>query len=168
MITTKLNNMRIAITGIGIISALGLGKEANKANLLAGRSGICAPRILQTIHKEWPVGEVGMTNEQLKQQCRQKADSPCPRNVLLAYAAASEAVADAHLTPEQVEELILVNGTTVGGITPKTLTASFFMRPVLRVFCLVTCLAEQPDRPPSQRLVLQPLTLSCTAPICCA
>ena len=70
--------MRIAITGIGIISALGLGKEANKANLLAGRSGICAPRILPTIHKEWPVGEVGMTNEQLKQQCRQKADSPCP------------------------------------------------------------------------------------------
>lgn len=116
MITTKLNNMRIAITGIGIISALGLGKEANKANLLAGRSGICAPRILQTIHKEWPVGEVGMTNEQLKQQCRQKADSPCPRNVLLAYAAASEAVADAHLTPEQVEDLILVNGTTVGGM----------------------------------------------------
>ena len=108
--------MRIAITGIGIISALGLGKDTNKTNLLAGKSGIHAPKLLPTVHKEWPVGEVPVTNEQLKQFCGQKADSPSPRNVLLAYVAADEAVEDAGLTPEQIQNMLLINGTTVGGM----------------------------------------------------
>ena len=108
--------MRVAITGIGIISALGLGKDANKVGLLAGKSGIHTPSILPTIHKEWPVGEIPATNEQLKQFCGQEPDSPCPRNVLLAFAAVDEAVEDASLSPEQIKELILVNGTTVGGM----------------------------------------------------
>ena len=48
--------MRIAITGIGIVSALGVGAQVNKEKLLAGKSGVAAPRILDTVHKEWPVG----------------------------------------------------------------------------------------------------------------
>lgn len=108
--------MRIAITGVGIISALGLGKDANRANLLAGKSGIQAPKILPTVHKEWPVGEVPLTNEQLKQLWDQKSDSPLPRNLLLAITAAKEAVEDAGLTSEQIRELVLINGTTVGGM----------------------------------------------------
>ena len=108
--------MRIAITGIGIISALGLGKDANRESLLAGKSDIHAPKILQTVHNEWPVGEVPLTNEQLKWLCGQQPESPFPRNVLLALAAAGEALEDARLTPEQIRQIVLINGTTVGGM----------------------------------------------------
>lgn len=108
--------MRIAITGIGIMSALGYGKDVNKQHLLAGESGVHAPRVLNTIHKEWPVGEVPYTNEKLRQLSDLPADTPYPRNILLAIPAAGEALEDAGLTKEQTEEAVLINGTTVGGM----------------------------------------------------
>ena len=108
--------MKIAVTGIGIVSALGIGKQANQEHLLAGQSGIRAPHILDTVHKEWPVGEVPLTTEQLKQYCELPSDSPYPRNVLLGIPAVGEALEDAGLTKEQIEQMVLVNGTTVGGM----------------------------------------------------
>ena len=108
--------MRIAITGLGIMSALGYGKDVNKQHLLAGESGIHASRILGTVHKEWPVGEVPYTNEILRQLCDLPADSPFPRNMLLAIPALGEAIEDAGLTEEQFKASILIDGTTVGGM----------------------------------------------------
>ena len=108
--------MRIAITGIGIVSALGVGAKVNKEKLLAGESGVAAPRILDTVHKEWPVGEVPLTTEQLRQYCELPSDSPYPRNMLLAIPAVGEALEDAGLSKEQKAEMILINGTTVGGM----------------------------------------------------
>ena len=108
--------MRIAITGIGIVSALGVGAKVNKEKLLAGESGVAAPRILDTVHKEWPVGEVPLTTEQLRQYCELPSDSPYPRNLLLAIPAVGEALEDAGLSKEQKAEMILINGTTVGGM----------------------------------------------------
>ena len=108
--------MRIAITGIGIVSALGVGAQVNKEKLLAGESGVAAPRILDTVHKEWPVGEVPLTTEQLRQYCELPSDSPYPRNMLLAIPAVGEALEDAGLSKEQKAEMILINGTTVGGM----------------------------------------------------
>ena len=108
--------MRIAITGIGIISALGYGKDVNKKNLLAGESGVAAPHILDTVHKEWPVGEVPLTTEKLRELCQLKSDSPLPRNVLLAIPAMGEALEDAGLSEEQKKDMVFINGTTVGGM----------------------------------------------------
>ena len=108
--------MRIAITGIGIVSALGVGAQVNKEKLLAGESGVAASRILDTVHKEWPVGEVPLTTEQLRQYCELPSDSPYPRNMLLAIPAVGEALEDAGLSKEQKAEMILINGTTVGGM----------------------------------------------------
>ena len=108
--------MRIAITGIGIISALGYGKDVSKEKLLAGESGIRAPHILETVHKEWPVGEVPLTTEKLRELCQLKSDSPLPRNVLLAIPAVGEALEDSGLSEEQIRETVLINGTTVGGM----------------------------------------------------
>ena len=109
--------MRIAVTGIGIVSALGVGKQANQENLLAGNSGVAAPQILNTLHKEWPVGEVKLTNEQLRQLLEIPSVTPeINRNVLLGTLAAREALQDASLSNEQVRQLMLVNGTTVGGM----------------------------------------------------
>lgn len=108
--------MRLVITGIGIISALGMGREQNEERLLRGESGIGAPEVLGTCHKEWPMGEVGLTNAQLKMLLRQSPDAQISRNALLGMLAAREAADDAGLTPEQLQHTTLLNGTTVGGM----------------------------------------------------
>ncbi|MCQ2351066.1 MAG: beta-ketoacyl synthase chain length factor [Paludibacteraceae bacterium] len=96
--------MQIAITGIGIVSALGIGVADNRRNLLSGKSFVKAPKILTTIHKEWPVGEVSISNTDVS------------RNVLLGGIALKECLADSGLSEEQIQALHLVNGTTVGGM----------------------------------------------------
>ena len=92
--------MRIAVTAIGSISA----------------DRVAAPEILATIHKEWPVGEVRMTNEQLAKRVDVSPKELLSRNSLLALVAAKEALADAGLTDAQSDDLLFVNGTTVGGM----------------------------------------------------
>lgn len=98
--------MQIAITGIGIISALGVGAIDNRKNLLSGKSFVKAPKILPTIHKEWPVGEVSLDFK----------GNNISRNVLLGNIALKECLADSGLDCEQVKTLPFINGTTVGGM----------------------------------------------------
>ena len=103
--------MRIAITGVGIVSALGVGLAVNKERLLQGKSGVGEPKILPISHTEWPIGELPLT-------CNQLADlagvssSKLSRTVLLGLVALKEALKD-----EDIHGAIpLVNGTTVGGM----------------------------------------------------
>ena len=92
--------MRIAVTAIGCLCA----------------DHVATPQILPTIHKEWPVGEVCLTNEQLAKRARVLPDDNLSRNSLLALVAASEALDDAKLTNAQTADLLFINGTTVGGM----------------------------------------------------
>lgn len=108
--------MTIAITGIGIISALGIGVEENRERLLSGDSAVLPAQTLPTIHKEWPIGEVGLSNRQLALLARQNPDEELSRNVLLGMLALDEALADSHLTTDQLKSVPLINGTTVGGM----------------------------------------------------
>ena len=54
---------RVVITGMGVVSALGVGVEANAYALKHGVSGIGAARYLPTDHLEFPIGEVPMDND---------------------------------------------------------------------------------------------------------
>ena len=85
--------MRIAVTGIGIVSAAGIGKEQTLATLRASRSGlVAAPSHFRTRHA-LPVGEVAPNNEEL---ARRLGIRHCTsRTALLGIVAASEALADA-------------------------------------------------------------------------
>lgn len=108
--------MRIAITGIGIVSALGIGKEANREQLLSHVSHVQSARVLPTCHHEWPMGEVPCSDAELAAKLGlPEADIPS-RNILLGLLAAQETLADAGLTAEECTSLMLVNGTTVGGM----------------------------------------------------
>ena len=57
--------MGIVVTGVGVVSALGVGVERNLASLREGASGISAhPTLLKTSH-HLPVGELALSNEEL-------------------------------------------------------------------------------------------------------
>ena len=103
--------MRIAITGIGIITALGNGLSANREGLIMGVPHVGSPHILPTIHSEWPVGEVPYTNSELAHITGEKSPE-MTRNVLLGLAALKEALDDGGIT----EDIPFVNATTVGGM----------------------------------------------------
>ena len=58
----------IVITGEGIISAIGLDKLSVLSSLKEKRSGIGTMRYLNSSHKELPVGEVPLSNDDMRHQ----------------------------------------------------------------------------------------------------
>ena len=107
----------IAITGSGIISAIGTDMSATLTALRHGESGIGRLRYLETSHRELPCGEVKMSNEELRTLLH-VTDATCSRTVLLGLWALRQAIADAHLKECDSEgrRVVLISGTTVGGM----------------------------------------------------
>ena len=56
---------RIVVSGMGIVSALGMGKESTFQALCEGKSGISKVQHLQTEHTQFPVGEVKLSNAEM-------------------------------------------------------------------------------------------------------
>lgn len=100
--------MRIAITGIGTVSAIGCNCTETLQALLNEQSGIGTMRILGSCHTELPVGEVPYTDAELKAMLG--IDAPMPRTALLGIMAAREALKMAGSCDT------FINGTTVGGM----------------------------------------------------
>ncbi len=113
--------MRIAVTGLGVVSALGVGVDRNFAALAAEQSGISPePRILKTAHR-LPVGELKLTNEELHRMCGVELKEHLSRTALLGILAVREAIEDARLASDA--RVGLVSATSVGGMD---LTEHFF------------------------------------------
>ena len=106
--------MKIVVTGIGIISAIGCNKQETLASIQAERSGVGAMQYLQSIHTHLPVGEVKMTNEALREALNIPSHIAVGRTTLLGLAAAREALHDAAL--QDVSDMAFISGTTVGGM----------------------------------------------------
>ncbi|MBQ3635417.1 MAG: beta-ketoacyl-[Bacteroidales bacterium] len=104
---------KIVITGAGIVSALGVGKGETAETLLAQRTGVGALQYLRTSHKEFPVGEVKLSDEEMKEMCG-IAGEPTTRTSLMGILAMKEALEESGLTAES--RPVLVSGTTVGGM----------------------------------------------------
>lgn len=102
----------IVITGAGVVSAIGCGKTDTLAALRAGRSGIAPIRYLDTPLKEYPVGEVPLSDAEIA--ALTGAPVQWPRTTLLAIPALQEALAQAGLKDGQ--DMMLISGTTVGGM----------------------------------------------------
>lgn len=105
--------MRIAITGIGAVSAIGLNCTQTLDALLKERSGIGAMRYLGSVHQHLPVGEVPCSDAELRQQLG-LGTKPMPRTSMLGLMAAREALTTAGLQPS--ESMAFISGTTVGGM----------------------------------------------------
>lgn len=106
----------IAVTGLGIISALGAGVEATFDALLTERSGIGRITHLQTEHSEIPCAEVKASDAELRAMLGIGPQEPITRTALLGMAAAREAIADAGIVPRPGLRIGFINGTTVGGM----------------------------------------------------
>lgn len=108
--------MNIAITGEGIISAIGTDKQQVLRALQEGRSGIRQMKYLPSVHAELPVGEVPLSNEEMKAQLSIDATEEMSRTTLMGMWAVGQALAGAHIDRQTGLRIWLVSGTTVGGM----------------------------------------------------
>lgn len=106
----------IAITGTGIICAIGNDKEQVLDALLHRRTGIAAMQYLCSTHHELPVGEVKLSNNELKTALGIDRQREVSRTELLGVTALMQAVREAGICRTDGKRVVLVNGTTVGGM----------------------------------------------------
>ena len=113
--------MGIVVTGVGIVTALGIGVEQNLAAIREGRTGISSsPSILKTSHNI-PVGELLLTNDELHNAASIPASEHLSRTALLGILAVREALANSAV--DRSKRVGLVSSTSVGGMD---LTEHFF------------------------------------------
>lgn len=107
----------IAITGMGIISAIGNNVAENYQSLINGKKGISKISKIDTIHKDdIMVGEIASTNLELEQQLGLTPDNNYSRTALLGAIAAKEAIQDARISDINAYTTGLVSATSVGGM----------------------------------------------------
>ncbi len=106
----------IVVTGMGIVTGIGVGKEATLASLLHSRSGVGRIKHLNTSHTDIPVCEVPLSEQQMRQRLGIPADVVTTRTPLLAIMAMREALQQARLHTAKDGAVAFVNGTTVGGM----------------------------------------------------
>lgn len=125
--------MNIAVTGIGIISAIGNNADEVYTSLREKKTGIAKMRYLQSSHAELPVGEVKLSNEELCQLLCIEYDETISRTTLLGSIAVKQALQNAGylnndgtiLDSVKSKRIALISGTTVGGMD---ITETFFKR----------------------------------------
>ena len=107
--------MHVAVTGAGIVSAIGIGKQEVLESLLSQKTGIGQMQYLQSEHTELPVGEVKCSNAEMKQQLGIPSSQVVSRTVLMGALAVRQALAEANLSVGS-RRIALIAGTTVGGM----------------------------------------------------
>lgn len=106
----------LVITGMGVISAIGLDCQQTLAALLSGQSGVGTVQHLQTELRQYPVGEVKLSTEELASRLQIAEGEPATRTALLGLWAAREALAMARLGEADLPTMPFISGTTVGGM----------------------------------------------------
>lgn len=105
---------RVFVTGLGVVSGIGIGVEKNIAALKAGKHGMKRVTLFST-DLDVPVSEVKRSNDRLRQLLRLKPDNTYSRTTLLGMMAVKEALKDAQISPKQFY-MGLVSATSVGGM----------------------------------------------------
>ena len=112
----------VVITGMGIVSAIGCDRHTVLQSLLHGVSGIGPMCHLPSSHHELPVGEVKLSNGEMQAMIAAEYPhldnlTPTPsRTTLMGILAVGQAIRDARLQEADGRRVLLVSGTTVGGM----------------------------------------------------
>lgn len=126
--------MKIYVTGLGVVSGIGIGVSENIEALKQGRHGIGKVTLFPTA-LDVPVSEVKRSNEELKQMLSLPPQRAVSRTALLGMLAAEEALKDSGLDthlknhqsrdkeksqhpsePQQPLRIGLISATSVGGM----------------------------------------------------
>lgn len=106
----------VAITGIGVISAIGNNAAENHESLISGKIGISKISQIETIHKdEIMVGEIPVQNDELEKLLNLESDA-YSRTPMIGIIAAQEAISNAGISNINDCKSGLISGTTVGGM----------------------------------------------------
>lgn len=107
----------IAITGMGIISAIGNNVAENEKSLLRNQHGIKKYSVVDPlIHQEKLVGEILKSNEEFYSELNLNSDEAFTRSTLLGLTAAKEAIISAKLNLNNGLKTGFISATTVGGM----------------------------------------------------
>jgi 3-oxoacyl-[acyl-carrier-protein] synthase-1 len=108
---------RIAITGMGIVTAIGMNAEENLLSLKENKHGISKIEHIDTTLKDKIlVGEVKKTNQELEAILGISSPNNFSRSSMLGAIAAKEAITDAGIELEGNLSIGFINSTTVGGM----------------------------------------------------
>ena len=107
----------VVITGAGVVSALGIGKEKTYQAFVNQRSGIEQRiRYVKTTHADFPVGEVKYSDDELREMLHIPSSEAYIRSSLLAIPAVMEALKQAKLENRSGLKVAFLSGITVGGM----------------------------------------------------
>ena len=106
----------IVITGTGIISSLGARKEETLKRLRSEQKVIGPIQHIRTKHSDLPAGEVGYSDDQLKELIHYHDEGIITRTSLLARVALREALEEARLNGTGGQRIVFISGNTVGGM----------------------------------------------------
>lgn len=110
-------NTKVAVTGMGIISAIGKTVDENFNSLMNSNSGISDIEYIDTNHKnEIKVGEIKLTNNELVQLLNLPEDNSFTRTSMLGAYAAKKAVENANIKNINEYNTGLISSTSVGGM----------------------------------------------------
>lgn len=108
---------KIAITGMGIISAIGNNVEENLNSLTSGKHGISDITLFETRHKgHIKTGEIKLSNAELSEKLKLKENHHATRTALLGMVAAKEAIESAKIININEYKTGLISSTSVGGM----------------------------------------------------
>jgi 3-oxoacyl-[acyl-carrier-protein] synthase-1 len=107
---------QVLVTGLGIVSGIGISVQDTLASLLAGKSGVGIIKYLQTNHKDIPCSEIQLSDEQMCRMLSIPDSVPINRTSLMGILAAKNALADANITPNRALRIGFISSTTVGGM----------------------------------------------------
>lgn len=109
--------MSIFISGIGIVSALGIGIEKNVEKLLSESTGIAELHYIESIHKNvLPVGEVKASDSELIELAELTNVKNITRTSALGIIAAKEALQTANLSSKDLKKIAIISSSTAGGM----------------------------------------------------
>lgn len=108
---------RVFVTGVGIVSAIGVDKDETLNSFYHLKTGIGKLTLFKSVHDNIPVGEVHRSNEELAELAGvQIKKGIYTRNALLALIAAKQAVYGKDVSAANYRDTGLVLATTVGGM----------------------------------------------------
>lgn len=106
----------VVITGKGIVCAIGHDEDSVATSLMHRQSGIGEMRYLQSVHHELPVGEVKLSNAEMKQLLGIDSSQRVSRTALMGMMAVRQAVSEAKVQADGRRRIVLISGTTVAGM----------------------------------------------------